>query len=138
MSFVALERGATSLTVDVPPKIVDRDGRPDSPQLVIRWELLEGDQVDDVRTLLGDAGRGAVVSLSGQGIVTEWPGASAELGLVTVKLTPSGSTFLCMFGPPEEQGIEPLMGDYPDSLANGSAQLASRLRCSVQLVLYRM
>lgn len=134
---MALTRGGTSLTVDVPPKVLDRavEGGPDraaaigltgapivvewpapshAAHLRLRWEQLSGAQVTTLNTLLDG------------------------VGPVTVRLYTGGSTVSCMFGPRSEQKIVPLLGEYPEKLADGSAQLAERTQCSAELVLYRI
>lgn len=139
MSFAAITRGGTSLTVDIPPKILDRfaEGGPE---------------------------RGGGVGLTGAAIVTEWPAASHAAvlrlrweylegslittlntlidgtGPVTVKRYAADTGITCMFAPRSAQKIVSLTDPegYPETLADGSAQLAARQRCSVELTLYRI
>jgi hypothetical protein len=138
VSFVAIERGAVELTVAIPPKIVSRfdEGGPsrsisiavggqaiatEVPQTVderllkLRWEDMDASLVAIVQQLL-----------DGSGPVTVLTHAAA---------TPA----TCMFGPRSEQKITPLAApSYPETLADGTAQLAQRKRCSVELTLYRI
>ena len=138
MSFVAIERGDVELVVTVPPKIVSRfdEGGPvrsvsvaiggqaiatEVPQTVdervlrLRWEDMDGDLVEIVQELL------------------------AGSGPVTVLTHAAATPATCAFGQRSEQKIVPLVGPaYPETLADGSAQLAQRRRCSVELTLYRI
>ena len=138
MSFVAIERGDVELVVTVPPKIVSRfdEGGPvrsvsvaiggqaiatEVPQTVdervlrLRWEDMDGDLVEIVQELL------------------------AGSGPVTVLTHAAATPATCAFGQRSEQKIVPLVAPaYPETLADGSAQLAQRRRCSVELTLYRI
>lgn len=138
MSFVAIARGATQLTVDVPPKIVSRfdEGGPE---------------------------RAPALTISGEAVVVEWPAAAnpavlklrweyltaaqaallASLidgeGPVNVARYPSATPAAYMFGPRKEQKIASFLHPegYPDTLADGSAQLDERKAVSAELTLYR-
>lgn len=139
MSFVAISRNGVELTVTVPPKIVSRfeEGGPirsvsvaiggqaiatEVPQAVdarrvrLRWESMAAADVAIVDQLLDGSGP------------------------VTVKTYASETGFTCAFGPREEQKIASLADPegYPETLANGSAQLAARTQCSVELTFYRI
>ena len=138
MSFVAIERDDVELTVTIPPKIVSRfeEGGPartisvavggqaiatevpqsvDQRLLVLRWEDMDAASVAIVQSLL--AGSGPITVLTHVGA------------------TPA----TCAFGPRSEQKITPLVAPaYPETLADGSAQLAARTQCSVELTLYRI
>ena len=135
-TFVALKQSSTELVIDTPPKILDRYAQ-------------------------GGSKRSVKVSITGSPIVTEWPqavstqflwlewmvmtGAQAVIvktlidagGLVTVRLYEGGSTQTCLWGPNEDQHIEPILGDYPDALRGGTAQLTDRTRCRVRLCLVK-
>ena len=137
MSFVALTNAGGSLTVDVPPKVLNRaaEGAPDrsvavslagtpivtewvgaqlAQRLVLRWEVLSGAQVATLLAIL------------------------QTTGTVTVRLYTGGSTILCAWAPRDEQKITPLLGDYPERLASGATQLTTRTQCSAELTLIRI
>lgn len=139
MSFVAIARGATQLTVDVPPKVPSRFDA-------------------------GLSDRGAAITLDNSAVVVEWPASSTKpvlrlrwealtgaqlgtldtlidgVGPVTVKRYPADAGASFMFGARAEQKIETRLHPegYPDTLADGSAQLADRTWGSAELTLYRL
>lgn len=137
MAFNCLANTGGTLSVTIPPKILQRDAGgakvagvaigldghaavtewPQAvayPKIVLRWEYLSGAAVTTIRAIL------------------------AAGGLVTVVTASGVSSFLAAFGAIEEQQITPFLGEYPDKLQGGSAQIDSRLACTVQLTLYRM
>jgi hypothetical protein len=122
-----ISRGATVLTLTVPPIVEQRDANRGSARAV-------------------------AVTLGSVPIVQEWPAASGHTerelhlrialmseaqvttlrtlldgtGPVTVNLG-AGSAITAMFAPIEEQSVEAIVGDYPDIAADGGA-LADRLK----------
>jgi hypothetical protein len=144
VSFAAITRDAVVLTVTIPPKIVSRFEEGGSlrtvsvaiggqaivtevPQTVesrklhLAWEVMSGADVAIVEQLL------------------------AGSGPVTVLTHAAATPATCMFGPKSEQKITPFLRAgqsfpeaYPETLADGSAQLAARTQCSVELTLYRI
>lgn len=137
MSWTAISGTGGSLVVDVPPKVLRRfeDGSPGrsvaisitgtvtvaevakaqaQQHLRLRWEYLSSTQVATLR---------AIVAATGPVFVYLYAGATA---------------IACNFGPGAEQKWEPGIGDdYPEKLADGSAQLAARMWYRVELSLYR-
>ncbi len=133
-----ITRGATVLTLTVPP-IVERRDEDRGPA------------------------RAVAMTLGGVPIVQEWPAASGHgerrlclriammseaqamtlrtlldgTGPVTVNLG-AGSAVTAMFGPISEQKIEAIIGDYPDVAADGGS-LQDRLKVwRASLSLYRI
>lgn len=137
MSFAVgetgLERGATKLVFDHAPKTVNRNAEAgpdrvvavslnrnpivveyaateDPSRLVLRSELMTEAQVATLQTLRGSA------------------------GVVTVQLDPTGvdPTFYAVFGPDDEQTVEPILGAYPENAPDRLKQWRA------ELTLYRM
>lgn len=139
MSFAAITRDATVLTVDVPPKIAGRfDGGLsdrsasitfDNSAVVVEWAA---SATKPVLRLRWEALTGAQLAILDALIDGEGP--------VTVKRYAADTGASFMFGARSEQKIETRLHPegYPDTLADGSAQLAARTWGSAELTLYRL